>query len=284
MYFPLFPQNNRVEIPQDWFPLGLISTICGNYLTVDGWNPVNSPVEGQANIPWFTGFQHHPNGGWPWDFWTINSTTLYHRENAGTLGMGPLIINPIYTLKKRGYLLGPISPFKGLGPWGVKQRPGYHPLFDVYPPRCHVSLCAQWNRAAPRAGSPKNVTRVAPPPKGWKKGAAKCAGRKFQSNFMNFAHIFEEKMECQKYLKPFWNLNRIKRVQILFYGWHMMRCNSFRCHFWLIIVMTASHQSFSWGSCAKRMLKGTVLQAEKERLAICGSYSWWFRNPAPPGM
>ena len=35
-----------------------------------------------------------------------------HRENAGTLGMVPLIINPIYTLYS-GYLLG-ISPFKGL--------------------------------------------------------------------------------------------------------------------------------------------------------------------------
>ena len=35
-----------------------------------------------------------------------------HRENAGTLEMVPLIINPIYTLYS-GYLLG-ISPFKGL--------------------------------------------------------------------------------------------------------------------------------------------------------------------------
>ena len=35
-----------------------------------------------------------------------------HRENGGTLGMVPLIINPIYTLYS-GYLLG-IFPFKGL--------------------------------------------------------------------------------------------------------------------------------------------------------------------------
>ena len=35
-----------------------------------------------------------------------------HRENGGTLGMVPLIINPIYTLCSE-YLLG-ISPFKGL--------------------------------------------------------------------------------------------------------------------------------------------------------------------------
>ncbi len=34
-----------------------------------------------------------------------------HGENAGTLGMVPLIINPIYTLYS-GYLLG-ISPFNG---------------------------------------------------------------------------------------------------------------------------------------------------------------------------
>ena len=23
-------------------------------------------------LPLFTGFQKHPNGGWPWDFWSIN--------------------------------------------------------------------------------------------------------------------------------------------------------------------------------------------------------------------
>ena len=39
-------------------------------------------------------------------------TPIYHGENAGTLGMVPLIINPIYTLYS-GYLLG-ISPFKRL--------------------------------------------------------------------------------------------------------------------------------------------------------------------------
>ena len=44
---------------------------------------------------------------------------LVHRENAGTLGMVALIINPIYTLYS-GYLLG----IRAL--WGVKQL-GYHP-------------------------------------------------------------------------------------------------------------------------------------------------------------
>ena len=48
---------------------------------------------------------------------------MFHRENGGTLGMVPLIINPIYTLYS-GYLLG-ISQFKGLL-WGVKQL-GNHP-------------------------------------------------------------------------------------------------------------------------------------------------------------
>ena len=47
----------------------------------------------------------------------------FHRENGGTLGMVPLIINPIYTLC-RAFVLG-ISPFKGLL-GGVKQQ-GYHP-------------------------------------------------------------------------------------------------------------------------------------------------------------
>ena len=48
----------------------------------------------------------------PWVFRMLK-TYINHRENAGTLGMVPLIINPIYTLYS-GYLLGPISPFKGL--------------------------------------------------------------------------------------------------------------------------------------------------------------------------
>ena len=49
-----------------------------------------------------------------------------HRENGGTLGMVPVIINPIYTLYS-GYLYWVyhgISPFKGLL-GGVKQL-GYH--------------------------------------------------------------------------------------------------------------------------------------------------------------
>ena len=49
-----------------------------------------------------------------------------HRENGGTLGMVPLIINPIYTLCSE-YLLG-ISPFKGLQQGGVfPQQGALHP-------------------------------------------------------------------------------------------------------------------------------------------------------------
>ena len=50
--------------------------------------------------------------------------TIGHRENDGTLGMVPLIINPINTLYS-GYLLN-ISPFKGLL-GGVKQLGALHP-------------------------------------------------------------------------------------------------------------------------------------------------------------
>ena len=46
----------------------------------------------------------------------ISGTSHYHRENGGTLGMVPLIINPLYS----GHLLGPISPVKGSNR-GVKQ-------------------------------------------------------------------------------------------------------------------------------------------------------------------
>ena len=40
------------------------------YGTVDGTNP--SPVD-MVNILLFTTGFTHPNGGWPWDFWSINS-------------------------------------------------------------------------------------------------------------------------------------------------------------------------------------------------------------------
>ena len=52
----------------------------------------------------------------------------FHRENGGTLGMVPLIINPIYTLYS-GYLLG-IPPSKGLL-GGLKQL-GYHPTIPAF--------------------------------------------------------------------------------------------------------------------------------------------------------
>ena len=42
------------------------------YDTVDGnqKSGINSPVEGKVVDPshYLLGFQHHPNGGWPWDF------------------------------------------------------------------------------------------------------------------------------------------------------------------------------------------------------------------------
>ncbi len=53
---------------------------------------------------------------------------IFFFENGSTLGMVPLIINPIYTLYS-GYLLG-ISPFKGLLGW-LKQL-GYHPRVPAF--------------------------------------------------------------------------------------------------------------------------------------------------------
>ena len=65
----------------------------------------------------FDGFYHMPCTN------IISVYPYYHRENGGTLGMVPLIINPIYSLYT-GYLSG-ISPLKGvLG--GLKEL-GYHP-------------------------------------------------------------------------------------------------------------------------------------------------------------
>ena len=41
--------------------------------TVDGWNP--APVEGTVVYPIIYVRFIHPNGGWEWDIWTINSST-----------------------------------------------------------------------------------------------------------------------------------------------------------------------------------------------------------------
>ncbi len=86
----------------------------------------------------------------------IPTLSLSHRENGGTLEMVPLIINPIYTLYS-GYLLGPISPFKGL--LGELKQLGYHPRATIIFPmiqRCQwhplgavlrkylISIAARW--------------------------------------------------------------------------------------------------------------------------------------------
>ena len=53
-----------------------------------------------------------------------------HRENGGTLGMVPLIINPIYILYS-GYFLG-ISPFKGLlGAYTARVPPKSTTIFPM---------------------------------------------------------------------------------------------------------------------------------------------------------
>ena len=46
----------------------------GNSIHICWWfrNPANSPVEVGRKSHYLQGFIH-PNGGWPWDFWTINS-------------------------------------------------------------------------------------------------------------------------------------------------------------------------------------------------------------------
>ena len=70
---------------------------------------VNQPIEKMVTLD----FQ----GSW----YTDDDSLVNHRENGGTLGMVPLIINPMYTLYS-GYLLGPISPFKGLQQGGSTAR------------------------------------------------------------------------------------------------------------------------------------------------------------------
>ena len=79
--------------------------------------------------------------------------------------------------------------------------------------------------------------------------------------------------------KTIWKLNLDKEEGTHIILW--MRCWWDAIHLDALIEHCHDCISLSpWGSCAKHMLKGTVLQAEKQRLAICSSYCWWFRNPA----
>ena len=48
-----------------------------NRNTVDGRNPANQLRLVVYRIPLFTTGFIHPNGGWPWDFWTSNSSSCY---------------------------------------------------------------------------------------------------------------------------------------------------------------------------------------------------------------
>ncbi len=84
-----------------------------------GWWTRSAGVLGTCE--WFHGTKNH-----------VTEIDLFYRrafwiliigKNGGTLGMVPLVINPMYTLYSR-YLLG-IFPFKGLL-GGFKQQ-GYHP-------------------------------------------------------------------------------------------------------------------------------------------------------------
>ena len=72
---------------------------------------INNIIESNLSFPHYQGLQILK---WECDFPVVLvfCCCLNHRENGGTLGMVPLVINPMYTLYS-GNLLG-ISPFKGL--------------------------------------------------------------------------------------------------------------------------------------------------------------------------
>ena len=119
-------------------------------------------------------------------------------------------------------------------------------------PRCYLSLCAQCFRAAPCAGSPKNV-----PKHPVDRGKCGLLRWNFRWNFVNFrTPRFSSKKNGMT--KDIWKLNRIKRrVQILFYGWDvLMRCNSFRCFDWalwclhLTIPMRKLCKAYAEGHCS----------------------------------
>ena len=50
-----------------------------NHDRVDVWNPANQLRLVVYEII-YRGFQKHPKGGWPWDFWTINSILQYIKQ------------------------------------------------------------------------------------------------------------------------------------------------------------------------------------------------------------
>ena len=56
-------QSGNAEIIKQWLQ---ITTVDGSEIWLTRWY-------GKYPITWFYTFQNHPNGGWPWDFWTINA-------------------------------------------------------------------------------------------------------------------------------------------------------------------------------------------------------------------
>ena len=72
--------------------------------------------------------------------------SMFHRENGGTLGTVPSIVNPIYTLYS-GYLLG-IPLLRGF--LGVKQQgtiprvPSFSLIMNI-PPNCTTNNLHTWN-------------------------------------------------------------------------------------------------------------------------------------------
>ncbi len=95
------------------------------------------PLHGQAAVvkrpgKWGEGFSTH-------DHW------VFHRENGKTIGMVPLIINPIYTLySDYSKSLLDISPLKGLL-GGVKQLGALHPKgTTIFPPQ-PIGSMEEWH-------------------------------------------------------------------------------------------------------------------------------------------
>ena len=138
--------------------MNMVNQCLCNYSTQQATNSTfptaqntSETLSSDSTVPTVPGTRFQPTTHW--------GKFQFHRENGGTLGMVPWIINPIYTLYS-GYLLG-IPPSKGLL-GGLKQL-GYHPrvpafsLWQLLQLMKHKnSLQEIFNRRTPLNGPRKN--------------------------------------------------------------------------------------------------------------------------------
>ena len=91
-YIYLYIYIVDAESTNYWMPWGLLPwgspTCTGRIRTSDGRNPARNPVEVVGSWSQYLRRVLAPskNGGWPWDFWTINSIISWAFDGFSTRG------------------------------------------------------------------------------------------------------------------------------------------------------------------------------------------------------